>query len=78
VTRHDLDGAALCAVAATGAALVIPSIPEAQAQTAWQTCSFNGRAEACLVAGGSSWFTLTFRYNRMQIEMEKVGEPWPC
>ncbi|MDM7954352.1 MAG: hypothetical protein QUV07_14210 [Cyanobium sp. CZS 25K] len=66
--------AALCAVAA----LVIPAIPTAQAQTAWQTCRFNGRAEACLVAGGSTSFTVTFRSDGKQIEMEKVGEPWTC
>ncbi|MCP9901763.1 hypothetical protein KBZ12_10690 [Cyanobium sp. Cruz CV13-4-11] len=66
---------ALCAVAA----LVIPSPPPAaHAQTTWQTCSFNGRAEACLVAGGSTSFTLTFRSDGKQIEMEKVGEPWTC
>jgi hypothetical protein len=70
--------AALCAVAAAAAALVIPALPAAQAQTAWQTCSFNGRAEACLFAGGSSSFTVTFRSDGKQIEMEKVGEPWTC
>ncbi len=65
---------ALCAVAA----LVTPVIPAAHAQAAWQTCSFNGRSEACLVAGGSTAFTLTFRSDGKQIEMEKVGEPWTC
>ncbi len=70
--------AALCAVAAAGAALVLPVVPAGQAQTAWQTCSFNGRAEACLIAGGSSSFTVTFRSDGKQIEMEKVGEPWSC
>jgi len=70
--------APLCAVAAAGAALAIPSLPAAHAQTAWQTCSFNGRSEACLVAGGSSSFTLTFRSDGKPIEMEKVGEPWTC
>jgi len=64
--------AAFCAVAA-GAALVIPAIPSAHAQTAWQTCRFNGRAESCLVAGGSTSFTVTFRSDGKQIEMEKVG-----
>ncbi|WP_216902301.1 hypothetical protein [Synechococcus sp. CCY 9618] len=34
--------------------------------------------EACLVAGGSTSFTVTFRSDGKQIEMEKVGEPWPC
>jgi hypothetical protein len=66
--------AALFAVAA----LVTPPIPPAQAQTAWQTCSFNGRSEACLVAGGSASFTVTFRSDGKQIEMEKVGDPWTC
>ena len=70
--------AALCALAAAGAALVIPPIPAGQAQTAWQTCRFNGRPEACLFAGGSTSFTLTFRSDGKQIEMEKVGEPWTC
>jgi hypothetical protein len=70
--------AALCAVAAAGAALALSAIPEVQAQAAWQTCSFNGRAEACLVAGGSTSFTVTFRSDGKQIEMEKVGEPWTC
>ncbi len=70
--------AALCALAAAGAALVIPSPPAAHAQTAWQTCSFNGRPEACLFAGGSTSFTITFRSDGKQIEMEKVGEPWTC
>ena len=65
---------ALCAVAA----LVTPAIPTAHAQAAWQTCSFNGRSEACLVAGGSSSVTVTFRSDGKQIEMEKVGEPWTC
>lgn len=51
----------LCTVAAAGAALVTPALPAAHAQTTWQSCSFYGRAEACLVAGGSSSFTLTFR-----------------
>jgi hypothetical protein len=69
---------ALCALAAAGVALVIPPIPAGHAQTAWQTCSFNGRPEACLVAGGSSSFTVTFRSDGKQIEMEKVGEPWTC
>jgi hypothetical protein len=68
--------AALYAVAAGGAALLIPPIPAGQAQAAWQTCSFNGRPEACVVAGGSNSFTLTFRSDGKQIEMEKVGEPW--
>ncbi len=70
--------AALCAVAAAGGALVTPAIPAGQAQTAWQTCRVNGRAEACLVAGGSTSFTVTFRSDGKQIEMEKVGEPWTC
>ncbi|MCP9835853.1 MULTISPECIES: hypothetical protein [unclassified Cyanobium] len=70
--------AALCALAAVGAALVIQALPAAHAQTAWQTCRFNGRAESCLVAGGSSSFTVTFRSDGKQIEMEKVGEPWTC
>ncbi|MBW4531208.1 MAG: hypothetical protein KME02_11050 [Aphanothece saxicola GSE-SYN-MK-01-06B] len=69
---------ALCALAAAGAALLIPPIPAGQAQAAWQTCSFNGRSEACLVAGGSTSFTVTFRSDGKQIEMEKVGEPWTC
>lgn len=68
--------AALYAVAA--AALVIPLLPPAHAQAAWQTCRFNGRVEACLVAGGSTAFTVTFRSDGKQIEMEKVGEPWTC
>jgi hypothetical protein len=68
---------ALCAAAA-GVALAIPPLPAAHAQAAWQTCSFNGRAEACLVAGGSTSFTVTFRSDGKQIEMEKVGEPWTC
>jgi len=80
--RVDLPGpppmrsplAALCAVAA----LVTPAPPAVHAQAAWQICSFNGRAEACLVAGGSTSFTLTFRSDGKQIEMEKVGEPWTC
>lgn len=70
--------AALCALAAVGAALVTPALSEAHAQAAWQTCSFNGRSEACLVAGGSTSFTVTFRSDGKQIEMEKVGEPWTC
>jgi hypothetical protein len=70
--------AALCALAAAGAALVIPPIPAGQAQTTWQTCSFNGRPEACLFAGGSTSVTITFRSDGKQIEMEKVGEPWTC
>ena len=69
---------ALCAVVAAGTALVFPPLPAAHAQAAWQTCSFNGRSEACLVAGGSTSFTLTFRSDGKQIEMEKVGEPWTC
>ena len=84
--RVDIPGAppmrsplvALCAAAAAGAALVITAIPEAHPQAAWQTCSFNGRAEACLVAGGSTAFTVTFRSDGKHIEMEKVGEPWTC
>ncbi len=84
-TRVDLPGpqlnasplAALCAVAAASAALVNPALPAAHAQTDWQTCSFNGRSEACLVAGGSTSSTATFRSDSKQIEMEKVGEPWP-
>ena len=70
--------AALCTLAAAGAALALPAIPVAHAQAAWQTCRFNGRAEACLVAGGSTSFTVTFRSDGKQIEMEKVGEPWTC
>ena len=70
--------AALCTLAAAGAALALPAIPVAHAQAAWQTCRFNGRAEACLVAGGSTSFTVTFRSDGKQIEMEKVGEPWSC
>lgn len=69
---------ALCVVAAAGAVLVVPAIPAAQGQTAWQTCRFNGRPEACLFAGGSSSFTITFRSDGKQIQMEKVGEPWTC
>ena len=69
---------ALCVVAAAGAALVFPALPSAHAQAAWQTGSFNGRSEACLVAGGSTSFTVTFRSDGKQIEMEKVGESWTC
>jgi hypothetical protein len=65
-------------VVAAGTALVFSPIPAGQAQAAWQACSFNGRSEACLVAGGSTSFTVTFRSDGKQIEMEKVGEPWTC
>ena len=68
----------LFAVAAAGAALVTLAIPAAHAQAGWQTCRFNGRSEACLVAGGSTSFTVTFCSDGKQIEMEKVGEPWTC
>ena len=70
--------AALWAVAAAGTVMALPVIPAAHAQAGWQTCRFNGRSEACLVAGGSTSFTVTFCSDGKQIEMEKVGEPWTC
>lgn len=66
---------ALCGMATAGAALALPALPAAHAQTAWQTCSFNGRSEACLVAGGSTAFTVTFRSDGKRIEKLLITEP---
>jgi hypothetical protein len=48
------------------------------AQGPWDICEFNGRKEQCMIAGGSSSFTITFRSDGKQIEVEKVGEPYSC
>jgi hypothetical protein len=51
---------------------------QAYGQAAWQKCGFNGKSEDCLFAGGSNSFTITFRSDGKQIEVEKVGEPYSC
>ncbi|KEF41100.1 MAG: hypothetical protein ER33_13335 [Cyanobium sp. CACIAM 14] len=69
---------ALGAVAVTGVWLALPTLPAARGQAAWERCSFNGRAEDCVLAGGSTSFTITYRRDGKRIEMEKVGEPYSC
>jgi len=57
-----------------------PPIP-AQQLIAFQpthNCSFNGQWEKCLIAGGSGSFTVTYASDNKRIEIEKVGDPYPC
>ena len=41
-------------------------------------CHFNGKWEKCEIAGGSGSFTVTYASDRKKINIEKVGDPYPC
>jgi hypothetical protein len=48
------------------------------AERAWQRCAFNSSVEDCDIAGSSSSFTVTYRRDRKQIQVEKVGSSNEC
>lgn len=48
------------------------------AERTWQRCGFNSRVEDCDVAGNSSLFTVTYRRDGKQIQVEKVGSSYEC
>ena len=52
--------------------------PPAFAQRYWQKCVFNARIEDCEFAGSSSSFTITYRSDGKQIQVEKVGASHEC
>jgi hypothetical protein len=53
-------------------------INNAYAKDVWVTCSFNSTKEDCSLAGSPSSFTVTFRSDRKQISVEKVGSSHEC
>jgi len=48
------------------------------AERSWQRCAFNSSVEDCDVAGSSSSFTETYRRDRKQMRVEKVGSSNEC
>ena len=48
------------------------------AERTWQRCGFNNRVEDCDVAGSSSSFTVAYRRDGKQIQVEKVGSSYEC
>jgi hypothetical protein len=56
---------------------VLPQRP-AYAERSWQKCAFNNRLEDCEVAGSSYSFTVTYRRDGKQIQVEKVGSSHEC
>jgi hypothetical protein len=62
-----------------GALLSAPLVRQpAFAERTWQRCAFNSRLEDCDVAGSSSSFTITYRSDGKQIQVEKVGSSYEC
>ena len=56
----------------------IPPLRSAYAEQIWQKCAFNNRLEDCDVAGSSYSFTVTYRRDGKQIQVEKVGSSHEC
>lgn len=48
------------------------------AEPFWQRCAFNTRREDCEIAGSSYSFTITYRSDGKQIQVEKVGSSHEC
>jgi len=68
----------LLVVGFTGILIILFLEQSAYAQRHWQKCSFNNQIEDCELAGGNSSFTITYRSDGKQIEVEKVGTSYPC
>lgn len=41
-------------------------------------CRFNGKWEKCEIAGSSGSFAVTYASDGKKINIEKVGDPYPC
>jgi hypothetical protein len=48
------------------------------AERYWKSCAFNNRVEDCEFTGSSSSFTITYRSDGKQIQVEKVGSSHEC
>ena len=51
---------------------------DVKAENDWVKCIFNSKQEDCSIAGSSASFTVTYRSDRKQISVEKVGAPHEC
>ena len=49
-----------------------------QANPRANDCRFNGKWEKCEIAGSSGSFTVTYASDGKKINIEKVGDPYPC
>ena len=56
----------------------ILSLHSAHAERVWQKCAFNNRLEDCEVAGSAYLFTVTYRLDGKQIQVEKVVSSHEC
>ena len=54
------------------------STASVQANPRDNDCRFNGKWEKCEIAGGSGSFTVTYARDGKKINIEKVGDPYPC
>jgi hypothetical protein len=73
--RRKPVGMTLSVVA--GTALVFTTAP-VLANPRANDCRFNGKWEKCEIAGGSGSFTVTYASDGKKINIEKVGDPYPC
>ena len=73
-TRNILAATAAVAAITTS----VDSINDAYAKDAWVACTFNSIQEDCSLTGSPSSFTVTYRSDRKQISVEKVGSSYEC